>query len=261
MNDSTRKKELLEKITRKREFSRLPLGIVEKAFSRFEKDCYSDKEKVKLTRDFLRRVFSVFASNNLLKKRKYDWKTILRKHSSTRERLPYFGEIYSRVLKGFEDSDKICIFDLGCGVNGFSYSFFPRRVKYIGIEAIGQLVDLANAYFKKEGIPGEVFQMDLFDFEQIGKVISRYGGKRVVLLLKVLDSLEMFERGYSKILLSSLKDVVDRIVVSFATKSLIRGERFKVTRRWFIDFVKKDFDVLDKFEFGGEKYFVLCPKG
>ncbi len=242
MNDSTRKKELLEKITRKREFSCLPLGIVEKAFSRFEKDCYSDEEKVKLTRDFLRRVFSVFASNNLLKRRKYDWKTILRKHSSTRERLPYFGKIYSRVLKGFEDSDKICIFDLGCGVNGFSYSFFPRRVKYIGI-------------------PGEVFQMDLFDFEQIGKVISRYDGKRVVLLLKVLDSLEMFERGYSKILLSSLKEVVDRIVVSFATKSLIRGEKFKVTRRWFIDFVKKDFDVLDKFEFGGEKYFVLCPKG
>ena len=45
------------------------------------------------------------------------------------------------------DGEKI--FDLGAGINGFSYNYFPKGVYYVGIEAMGQLVDLMNYYAMK----------------------------------------------------------------------------------------------------------------
>ena len=280
------RQEILKKIKEKKEFSQLPEKDVEIAFSKFERRETTDEDKVKLTRDLLRKVFSVFTSLKILslknkdeifsgkkylrtlKNRSEEW--ILRKHVSTRERmnilrsskrgqtrerLSYYPEIYKRILKDLDK--KINIIDLGAGINGFSYKYFKKLrfdVNYIGVEAIGQLVDLMNFYFKKEKLKGNAVHLSLFELEKIKKLIKEQKGQKVIFLFKTLDSLEMLERDYSIKLLNEIVPLADRVIVSFATRSIATRERFKVERSWIIKFIKDNFKILNDFEISGERY-------
>ncbi len=254
------KKEIYNKIIQKKEFSKLPKKDVELVFEKFDKEKYLDLEKIKLTRDLLRKVFSVFTSKKILSLKNRDERWILKKHISTRERLGYYEQVYSRILKGFE---KLIIFDFGAGVNGFSYIFFEKigfKVKYIATEAMGQLVDLMNNYFFKKKINAKAYHLSLFDLEKNLNLIKKQKGKKVIFLFKVLDSLEMVERNYSKKLLLKMVPLVDRVVISFATKSLMKHSRFKVKRNWLIYFLKENFDIVDDFEINSERYIVIKKK-
>ncbi len=253
--------ELIEKITQKKEFSQLPKKDVELAFEKFDKERFLDEEKIKLTRDLLRKVFSAFASTKILslKDKSYEW--ILRKHLSTRERLPYYEEIYRRILKGLDK--RVSVIDLGSGINGFSYNFFERvgyDADYLGVEAIGQLVELSNHYFKKEKLSGKTVHLSLFELEKTRDLIKKTKTPRIVFLFKTIDSLEMLERDYSKKLLSEIVHLSDRVVVSFATRSMIKREKFKVKRNWIIDFIRDNFNISDDFMVGGERYIVFCKR-
>jgi hypothetical protein len=92
---------------------------------------------------------------------------------------------------------------------------------------------------------------------KIKEIVKKTKKPRVVFLFKVVDSLEMLERNYSKLLLEQIVPLVGGVVVSFATKSLISKKYFKVKRYWFENFVKEHFKILDDFEIGGEKYFII----
>ena len=94
------KSELIQQIVLKKDFSELPKKDIEKAFEHFEKRECSDEEKIKLTRDLLRKVFSAFASHKILSLKNKDEEWILRKHLSTRERLAYYDRVYERILSG-----------------------------------------------------------------------------------------------------------------------------------------------------------------
>lgn len=251
-------KEILKKIIQKREFSQLPEKDVELAFSHFEKRQTNDEEKVRLTRELLHKVFGAFGSKKLLipKGRDYEW--ILRKHLSTRERISNYTEIYGRILKGV--GGKASILDLGAGVNGFSYRYFKEigfDVDYTGIEAIGQFVGLMNNYFKAKKMKAKALHLSLFQLEEIERLIRKTKRPRVVFLFKTLDSLEMLRRDYSKELLSEISPLTDRIVVSFATESMIKRKRFKAKRSWIISFIRENFRIIDDFEIAGERYIVF----
>jgi len=253
--------ELIKKIIQKKEFSELPLRDVEKIFEKFNKSSYLDEEKIKLTRDLLRKVYSVYTSRKLFSFKNKDEEWFLKKHLSTKERFPYYLEIYSRILKN--TSRKLTILDLGSGVNGFSYLFFKKigkDVKYIGIEAIKQIVEVQNNYFKNKKYNAQVIHKSLFDLNKIQDILKIENPPRIVLLFKVLDSLEMVERDYSKRLLNKISEFSELIVVSFATKSLISKKPFKIKRYWFYDFLKDKFKILDEFEKGNEKYLILSKK-
>lgn len=259
------KKEIYEKITKKKELSQLPKKDIGMAFEKFEKRQVSDEEKIRLTRALLNKIYWPFRSHKLLglkdKNRSPEW--ILRKHMSTRERLPYYKRVYEKLFQGLaKEKEKINVFDLGCGINGFSYSFFPEKVCYVGIEAVGQLVDLMNYYFKTRGLQGRAIHESLFSLEKIKRYIKQANEneKKIVFLFKVLDSLEMLEKDYSKKLLLEIVPLVDRVVVSFATKSMIKKESFKVTRKWIVDFIKENFEIFEDFEIGGERYVVFNKK-
>ena len=245
---------IIEEIREKREFSQLPEKDIEIAFRHFEKRQASEEEKVRLTKELLRKVFSAFVSQKLLSLKNKDEEWILRKHISTRERLSHYEEIYQRIFKDYKEASVI---DLGAGINGFSYKFFKRKIKYIAIESIGQLVELMNFYFKKKKINGKAIHLSLFELEKVKEIISKEKKPRVVFLFKVIDSLEMLRRDYSKELISEIVPISDRTVVSFATKSLGSREKFKVKRNWIVNFIKKNFNVLNDFEFGGERYLVF----
>jgi hypothetical protein len=248
------KKEIFEKIVLKKEFSKLPKKDVEVAFSHFSKRQVSDAEKIRLTRELLHKVFSSFVSQKLLSLKNKDEEWILRKHLSTRERLDFYEEVYSRIFKEIPTKG---IIDLGCGINGFSYKFVPKEINYLGVESVGQLVDLQNDYFSRKKIKGKVYHYSLFDLKEIKKLIKGVKGNSVLFLFKVLDCLEMLERDYSKKLLLEVGCLVDRVVVSFATKSMIKKQRFNVSRKWILDFIEENFNILDDFEIGNERYIVF----
>ena len=255
------KEKLLLKIMQKKEFSRLPRKDVKRAFSFFEKRQVSGEEKIRLTRELLHKVFGAFGSRKLLSIKNKDSEWILRKHISTRERLPFYKEIYKRILK--EEGKKLHVIDLGAGINGFSYKYFKElgfNVTYFAIEAMAQFVDFMNHYFKIKKIKGKAIHLSLFELETIKKYIKKIKGKKIIFLFKTLDSLEMLERNYSKRLLIELDPLVDKIVVSFATESMIKRKKFKVKRNWILNFIKENFKILDNFEIGAEKFILFCEK-
>ncbi len=252
-------KELIELVVRKKEFSQLLKKDVETAFRKFDREKYSDEEKVKLTRDLLRKTFSGFAGKNLLNWKNKDAEDILKKHLSTRERFEYYDEIYSRILKRLPE--KISIIDLGSGTNGFSYSFLKntgKNANYLGVEAVGQLVDMTNNYFKSLKIKKfKAVQESLFEIEKIKKLISEMKEPRVIFMFKVIDSLEVLERDYTKKLLQEIMPLVDRCVLSFATESWLKRRKFLVQRTWIINFIRENWEFVDDFTLGGERYLVF----
>ena len=260
-------KELIEKITQKKEFSNLPKKDVELAFEKFDKKNLNDYQKLKLTRQFLRKVYSSFTSRKLLNVKDMEPEYVLNKHKSTKERFDYYEEIYERVLKDIVGEDT-SIIDLGAGVNGFSYGFFNtlkdtgtsneernKKINYVGVEAVGQLVELMNYFFKKRKIKGKAFHLSLFELDEIKKLIKKQKKPRVVFLFKVIDSLEVIERNYSKKLLKEIVPLVDLVVLSFATRSLGKRSKFSAQRSWIKKFIEENFKILEDFEIGGERYF------
>lgn len=252
------KSEIIEKIIEKKEFSQIPKDDVLKAFEKFDTNEYSDEEKVKFTRDLLRRVFSGFSGKKLLNPSDKSEEEILRKHLSTRERFPYYEEIYQRLLKNLPK--KISIIDLGAGVNGLSYNFFnkiKKDVNYVGIEAIGQIVSIINEYFKKNKIKGKMFHLSLFNLDEIKEIVKEIKKPKIIFLFKVIDSLEKFERNYTKILLKEIVPLADRVVISVATESWVRRKKFYANRKWLTEFIKENWQFIDDFEIGGERYLVF----
>lgn len=253
-------KEIYEKIVLKKDFSNLPRKDVELAWKHFEKRQTSDEEKIKLTRDLLRKVFSAFTSGKLLSLKDKEPEWILRKHISTRERLPYYSELYKKLLNDFDMQESLSVIDLGAGVNGFSYNYLfelNKKIDYIGVEAVGQLVDLMNYYFKTRGLNARAIHESLFELEKIKKYLEQIKEKKIIFLFKTLDSLEMLESDYSKKLLLELVPLADRFVVSFATRSLVARKKFNVKRSWIKNFIKENFKVIDEFELGDEIYVVF----
>ena len=116
----------MKKSREKREFSQLPEKDIEIAFSHFEKRQVSNDEKIKLTKELLRKIFSAFISQKLLSLKNKEPEWILRKHISTRERIPYYKEIYKRI---FNDDKIASVIDLGAGINGFSYEKMIQSIR------------------------------------------------------------------------------------------------------------------------------------
>ena len=281
------REEIIEKIISKREFSELPKKDVELVYSFFEGKGLVQEELIKSTRDLLRKMYTAFVSSKLLNIKDKDPEWFLKKHISTKERFGNYVEVYSRIFSGFDEipfrldasqntethptlpnrkgisrkiKEEINVYDLGNGINGFSYDFFPLHVNYFGFEAVGQLVDLQNKYFEKEKKSAICVRGSLFDLDEVKKFLKKGKGKKIIFLFKTLDSLEMLKRNYSKKLLFGIVPLVDRIVVSFATKSLGGKLSFYAKRVWLKKFIEENFKIIDEFEAGIEKYIVFGKK-
>ena len=99
--------------------------------------------------------------------------------------------------------------------------------------------------------------LSLFELNKIKQLIKKTPGKKIVFLFKVLDSLEMLERNYSKKFLEKIVPLADKVVVSFATKSIIKKKRFRANRNWLINFIKEKFNLVEDFELGNERYIIF----
>lgn len=256
MNNEEIKKAI---ISNKKEFSKIPEKDLLLAYKKFERRQCSDEEKIRLTRDLLRKVYSAFTSRKLLNIKDKGEEWLLRKHLSTRERRGYYPNLYKKLIGSLKECSVI---DLGSGINGYSYKFFPpkNKVNYVAVEAMGQLVDLMNFYFSKNKLNAKAIHESLFNMDKIKGIILECKKPRIVFLFKVLDSVEMIEGDYSKKLLEEITPIADKVIVSFATASMIKKDKFKVNRKWIIDFIREKFELIDDFNMGGERYVVFKGK-
>ena len=254
------REEILKKVTEKKEFSQLPKKDLLLVFENLNKPDYTDEEIVKKMREVLRKIYTSFLSEKLLNLKDKDFLWFLKKHKSTKERILYYPSLYKKILSGI--SGKVTIYDFGCGVNGFSFPEFSKLgydLNYVGIEAVGQLVKLQQKFFENSK-KVKFFHESLFETENLKKIIRRGSGKKIIFLFKVIDSLETLKRDYSKKFLEGFVPLVDKVVLSFATKSLGKGKRFFVERTWIKKFIYEKFKVLEEFELGGENYIVFSKK-
>ena len=254
-----KQQELFEKIISKKEFSKLPKKDVKIALEKFDKEENTDYGKLKLTRNLLRKVFSSFSSRKLLNSKmnkEINW--YLMKHKSTKERFPYYEEIYKRIFSGIK---KCSVVDLGAGINGLNFRVFRKidlDVDYVAVEAVGQLVDLMNIFFKKNKLKGKAYHFSLFEIEKVKNLIKKQKKPRIVFLMKTIDSLEILKRDYSKELIENIISLSDKIVLSFATRSIGSRRKFSANRNWIVKFIKENYKIEEDFELGGERYLVFC---
>lgn len=256
--------ELIEKVMAKKEFSRLPRRDVELVCSFVEKSFReSGMGLVKRTRELLHRMYTMFVPTKMLSKVDRDAEWFLKKHISTRERLPYYDVVYKECLRGFSKKEDLHVIDFGCGVNGFSYERFADlgfSVRYLGLEPVGQLVDAQNTYFEQMGFAAQCRQLSLFDLDVNVDAVKRIKGVKIAFFFKVVDSLEMLKKDYAKEVLRGIVPLVNRCIISWATKSLGSKKQFRSDKKWLLDFLKKEFRIVDEFVFGSEKYVIISQK-
>jgi len=255
--------EIIEKIREKKEFSQIPIEDIKKVYLEIDKKDYMATDTIKETRDLLRKMYTAFIGSKILTKKDKDADWMMSRHISTKERMKYFPFVYSKSLEGLNKKEIINVVDFGCGINGFSYHEFKKiefNVNYIGTEPVGQLVDSQNKYFKKNNMNAICKKISLFDIKSNIDLIEKLKGINVAFFFKVLDSLEMLEKNYSKKVLREIIPRVNRVVISWATKSLVSKRVFAANRKWLIDFLKKEFMIINEFETEFERYIIIQKK-
>ncbi len=234
--------DLIQKIKEKKIFSQLPNSIIERALDKSRGD-------VKVARALLRKYFGVFLTNKILKAKILD-EEILKKHLSTKERD--YPELYAQIIKNEKS-----VVDLGAGINGFSYGYFPKNVDYVGIEGVGQLVKLMNDYFKQKCFDALAIQGDLFNLDFVLDILKKQKKPRVVFMFQIVDALEFFGKTFSKEFILKIFKECEKIVLSFAEGSLSGRTKFKIKRKWLEEFIDENFYILDTFSIKKEKFIIL----
>ncbi|MFC1648608.1 hypothetical protein ACFL1B_04075, partial [Nanoarchaeota archaeon] len=206
---------------------------------------------VKEVRAVLREVYGAFILTNYERMRKaiadlnnsptlVQHKAVLGLHRSSKERLPYYDEIYDEIFAITGKPKRIM--DLACGLNPFSYPWLDCKPEYLAADISPVLMEFIQGYFDAQGIQGNSFVFDLLKFRPTD--FASYAESDVCFLFKTLDSLETMERGFSWKLVEGLP--AKWVVVSFATKSF--GGRKEIKERgWFEKLMREAVQILTSY--------------
>ncbi len=216
------------------------------------------KELVKMVRRELREVYGVFFTNPLsesererIRDNPSDGNLVetMKRHLSTRERLPQYPYLYDHMSSWFGSYESII--DIGCGYNPLSIPVFNqgKSVQIIDIsrdelEFLESILNQRKIAVNKEII--DVSNQENFSkMFKSGEIRDESGSYDVAFCFKLLDSLETKNRGISSQLLQSLQDHTTRgIVVSFARRTVSGRNTIDAERDWFYDALED----LDRFE-------------
>ncbi|MEM4181853.1 MAG: hypothetical protein QXX68_01730 [Candidatus Pacearchaeota archaeon] len=243
---------LITEVKKKKEFSQLPNSLIERALG-------LTKSNVKEARALLRKYFGVFLTNKVLK---LEDEKILKSHVSSKNRN--YKEFYEKILEKQKNLREVL--DVGCGVNGFSYGFLKENfgdIIYTGLEAIGQIVDKSNKFFREKNFEkAKVFHLDIFDLNSIENFLKESESPKAIFLFQILDALEAFEKDFSKKLLLLIKKYLkkeDLVVITMPTKSLSGKKKFETKREWLRYFLKENFEFREFF-IEDERVFICWLK-
>jgi 16S rRNA (guanine(1405)-N(7))-methyltransferase len=204
-------------------------------FENFTHKSKEYREIVKLVRGDLRRIYGLFRGkkvndhaeliNSLLKNPTNEKliRQVLETHSSTKERLSFYKELYPKIFS-FTGKPK-SIIDLGCGINPFSFNYMRLgKISYYAYDLSQDEINHINQYFKKIGIKGMAQVRDITNLEKLPK-------SDVCFLFKMTDMLDRSKghKGTEEVLLHVPTQFV---VVSFPTLTMSGKSMNYPGRRW-----------------------------
>ena len=209
---------------------------------------------VKDVRTQLRRSYGLFRRKGKVIKEfsnKSDVKDIISSHSSTRERLPHYEEIYRRIFQ-ITDQPKM-ILDFGCGLNPFSYNYMKLpELTYFAYDLAVDEIKLINDYFKKLYIKGKAYVFNVLQTNKVKKLPK----SDIAFLFKMTDVIDK-GKGHKQ-----TEEVVKAIparyvVISFPTFTM-SGRKMNFPRRKWIEFMCERLGYKFKsFEVGNEIFYVV----
>ncbi len=157
---------------------------------------------------------------------------ILATHSSTRERLPWYPQLYRKLFS--LTGKPLSIIDLGCGINPFSFPLMGlRRCTYYALDISGEEITLLQQFFDALHAKNQAFHgsAEILDLAHWGK-LAHFKKADVCFLFKMTDVLDR-GKGH-KATEAVIKTVPARwAIVSFPTRTM-SGVAMNVPRRsWF----------------------------
>ncbi len=221
------------------------------------------KEIIKHIRMEIGNIYGQFLTEKFSKKSKILEKTLnyeelLLLHKSSRERLQYYQEIYTKIFT-WKTPNKIA--DLACGLNPISYPILKevsgKNIEYFATDLNPDDMNFLNNYFKKNNYPAKAKALDISN-PQIFKE-KEIQNAEMIFLFKALDSIEEIKKNISKEFLKNLNPKY--IVVSFPTKSIKAKQQFKNTRKgWLRKLIDDNNWNFEEFEIDNEIFFLIEKK-
>ena len=257
-------KELLKQIKLKKELKDLDDNFIKKEIIAYFKrnptklkileksNSKKYKEIVKQIRAKLRRTFGLFRDDKkkrvkLLAMDEKDINAILETHSSTKERLQFYPELYEKIftITGQPKS----ILDLGSGINPYSVIFMKKKPQYFAFELDKEEVKEINQFFASKNIVGTAKVGDILTMKKFPVV-------DIALMFKLTDVLDK-GKGHKKTEEIIKKLPVKFVVVSFATITM-SGKPMRYPRRKWIELLSKRLGYTFKLlEFTNEIFYVI----
>jgi 16S rRNA (guanine(1405)-N(7))-methyltransferase len=257
-------KELLEQIKKKKELKDLDENFVENEIDAYFKinpqkkkllekpNSKKYKEIVKQIRAKLRRSFGLFRDdknlrNKLLNEKNLNIKSILKTHSSTKERLEFYSSLYKKIfaITGLPKS----ILDLGCGINPYSIKYMNLNPKYFSFDLDKDEIKQINTFFRKKMIPGIAKVKNIL-------VVKKFPIADLAFLFKMTDVIDR-GKGHKKTEEIIKILIVKFVIVSFPTITM-SGKRMRFPRRKWIELLCErlgySFQLL---EFTNEIFYVI----
>lgn len=223
---------LVQRVKKKRELSGIDDAVVrEKIIKYFEKNKLPEEKMndsqlkivVKDVRSALRENVGMFQAStknryNFLEKN--DIISLLKTHSSTKERIDFYPKI-EEILKKLKINS---ILDLGCGINPIALA--KPGMKYYASDINSDDLNLVKLFFKKMKIDGATFVCDLNKIENCNLPEAE-----LTLIFKVFDIIGKKDYEIAKNVLENLKS--KHLIISFSTKTLSGKPMNSPRRIWF----------------------------
>lgn len=130
----------------------------------------------------------------------------LRRHESSKERLPFVRRFYTEIFDRLPPIRSIL--DLGCGLNPVAVLFMPveKTIHYAAVDLTADLTEFLNDFFRFIEIEGVAFQNNLLDG------LPDFDAD-LTLVLKTIPLLESLEPGAGRTLFNQIRSPY--AVVSF----------------------------------------------
>ncbi len=212
-------------------------------------------QTIKLARAELRRSYGLFRVEKVEEEIR-DVEKVLFSHSSTKERMSFYAELYPRL---FSITGKpTVILDLGCGVNPFSVELMKlNKLKYYAYDISEKEVELLNKFFEWKHAESKNFvgKAEVLDVSKI-ELVRKLPTADVCFMFKITDILDR-GKGHKKTEEVMTAVPARFVVISFPTLTM-SGKRMTAPRRrwmeWLCNRLGYEYQVL---EFENELFYVV----
>ena len=259
-------KEVIELILKKKELAGISEDVVLKEINKLldAKTSGLIKEKrfrsmqfktfVKKVRAVLRRQFGAFKNPEidnagLIAKKNYY--SIMMSHLSSKERMPYYKEVYEKIFR--TTGNPKSIIDLGCGFNPLSIEYmgyFPK--KYLALDINSNDLAIIQEYFNQKKINGSVKVFDATNLENYD-FVEKFD------LCFAFKVFEILEKTKSHRLTEEIVKKIpsETIIASFSTKTLSNAPNKRKRRVWFEVMSKRLGYSIESFSIPNEIFYIL----